>query len=478
MTQPRTLPHSLEAEDSLVGAMLLAGGEALERIAGIVSPNDCYSPRVQILLDAGLQLQTRGAPIDTITLEAELRAEEKLGRVGGVEALAELAGKVPTLENIEYYARIVRDRAQLRRLIRVCAEAASRAYTEHGNADEIVQETSDALQDCFSSELGGRGVQEVLKRLIDVAGQRTDLIAQGRESELEALGVPTGLAQFDSSLTYGGLPTHQPTVLGADTSTGKSAAATTFMWNCARSSWTDNAGTQRPGSCLYCTLEDDAESPTLRIVASLSRINNAALQNLRVRPEEWERFQHACGEIWNKQIHFFERPMPVNELVGRVKRFVRRHKTRLVVVDYLQLLQPAERLRTGQEEVDATFGALVDMAIGMPETATLIVSQFHRRDRMQRPTRADFYHSAKIEHGAHTVLLLWDPPLARSFRAKLGIIDKQKQGPSPCEVVLGWEPKSATFFNADAAEAEAYYNAVKLATGGKRPRAERTEKSR
>jgi len=462
----RTLPHSIEAEDSLAGAMLLGGGEALERIAGIVRPEDCYSPRIQVLLECGLQLQARGAPIDTVTLMAELQAEEKLGRVGGVEVLAELSGKVPTIENVEYYARLVRSRAQLRQLIRTCSEAIANAYGEHGSADELVQQTTEELQKCFSSELGGRSVQDVLKKLMDVAEERTNLIAQGRE--LEALGVATGLQQIDINLTYSGLPMHQPTVLGADTSAGKSAVATTMMWQAAR----------RGEGVLYCTLEDEAESPTLRIVSSLSRINNAALQNLRVRPEEWPRFQEAIGEVWNKQIHFFERPTKVNDLVGKVRRYVRRYKPRLVVVDFLQLVQPAEALRSRQEEVDATFGRLVDMAVGFHDTATLIVSQFHRTDRMVRPTRRDFYHSAAIEQGAHTVLLLWDPPLARPFRCKVGIIDKQKNGLAPVDVVLGWDGQSATFFNADAAEAEAYWTAVKQATGGKKPRAERAEKGR
>jgi replicative DNA helicase len=431
--------------------MLLGGAEALERIGGIVRPDSCYDPRAQILLAAGVQLQTRGAPVDLVTLENELQSSGKLERVGGLAGLSEFADKIPTLEHIEYHARIVRDRAQLRDLIRACSEIALRAYDLDGAADEQIQDAADKLEQCFSGELGGRSMREVVASLVKAAETRTALIAAGREHELEALGVATGLAQIDTSLTFGGLPLRQPTLLGADTSAGKSAFATTLMWNAAR----------RGEPCLYCTLEDEAESPTLRIVSSLSGLDNAALQNLRVRPEEWERFERAAGELWNRRVHFFEQPCRVNELVGRVKRYVRRHHPRLIVVDYLQLLSPAERSRSRQEEIDDTFSRLVQMARSLEGAATLVVSQFHRTDRSQRPTKRDFYHSASIEQGAHTVLLLWDPPLSRDFRVRLGIIDKQKNGPAPVDVPLGWDGRSAMFGNASATEAEAYITALR-----------------
>lgn len=453
MTTARPLPHSAEAEASLVGAMLLRP-EALERLTGIVRPEDCYDPRVQILLETGLALQTRGVPIDVVTLEAELRAAGKLEKVGGIAGISEYS--TSTAENVEFHARLVRDRAQLRRLIRVCQETAARAYGAELPADELIQDAADGVSNCFSGELGGRSIQEVLQALVARAEERTQLIAQGREEELHTFGVPTGLQQIDGALTFGGLPVRQPTIVGADTSVGKSSFATGCMWTTAR----------RGGGCLYCTLEDEAESPTLRIVSDVSRLGNRELQSLRVSPDQWPAFESAVGELWNKKIHFFESSFKVDDLVGRVKRYVRRHKPRLVVVDYLQLLEPAQRSRSRQEEIDETLKALVLMARSLPETATLIVSQFHRRDRNQRPTVGDFYHSGAIEQWAHTVLLLWGP-VVKHDRCKVAIVAKQKNGSAPVEVVLGWDGRCSSFCNADAHDAEIYWGEVVKLTGGK-----------
>jgi replicative DNA helicase len=440
----RTLPHSLDAEAAVLGAILLDSALAFEHLEEL-APADFYHPGHQELANAAWDLNREHQPVDLTTLAARLESTQKMARVGGIDVISELAGKVPTAANVAFYARIVHDASQRRSLIRACRQSISEAYEPEGSADEVVQAAADRVGGCYSSNVGGRSIQAVIRSL--------------DTSEARPLGVPTGLmvwdgepasgqALLDLHLTFGGLPKGQVTMIGADTSEGKSSLAGCFLANAML--------TGHPA--VICPFEDRSEAFLLRQIAATAKLSNKDLQGYRV--ENWDAFNRTIDALYGCSAHFLETiPRSVTELTTKIKRLVKRHAAQVVLIDYLQLLKAGVSKRSRQEEIDYVFEELVDMSLSLPDTAVLIVSQFHRRDKQAQPTLSDFYHSAKIEQGSHTVFLIWSPTFREEYGCKALLIAKQKQGPKG-QLIAGWEGRTSSFGAPEPHQARAYWAAL------------------
>jgi replicative DNA helicase len=419
----RTLPHNLEAEASVLGGILLNPKEALNRVLELLTPEDFYSPAYQEIFNAILQLEERSRPIDVITLEEQLRANEKLGRVGGVEVLAELAGKVPTVENIGYHARIVRDKATLRRLIRTSSEIAAAAYGEHGEVDEFIDGAEQQIFE-LAQRTSRSSYLPARKILIDAF----NAIERRYERKQAITGVPTGFSDFD--YLTAGLQRSDLVVLAARPSVGKTALCLNIAQNAA-------LGHNIP--VLIFSLEMSKESLIERVLCSEARVDSSKLRGGFIDQSDWMNLTRAASRISEAPVYIDDSAAPtVLEIRAKARRF-RADKTifsdpdqmGLIIVDYLQLVRSHRSLDSREREVAETSRGLKALAKEL-KVPVLALSQLRRavEDRKdQRPQLSDLRESGAIEQDADVIAFIHrSKEQADQGIAEL-IIGKQRNGP-------------------------------------------------
>lgn len=449
MTRP--LPHNVTAEASVLGTLLVHPG-AVDQVAGVLRPEDCYVPAHQELLRAALDLAAEGQPIDLTTLEAALSKAGRLQRVGGVGAIAALAEHATIPDALPAHCRVIRDLATLRNMARVGDEFRARACSGEEEAEALVRDAIEALRGCYRAELRCATGSELVAAHVAACEFRWN-----NPEQAQPLGVPTGFPVLDEFLVFSGLPRGHVTIVAADTSKGKSALAQAFMRHACKVGQ----------SALDVTLEDKQGARMVRHISAESGLQNKKQQNQTVEKHEWMIFAETCGEVarWSKRMRFIDRDhrgMPVDDLLSAAHRIVDQYEIDLACFDYLQLIPSGQtQLRGTQQHVDYVFDRLEEWAARHPETATIVVSQMHRRDPAVRPELRDLYHSAKLEQGAHTVILIWAarPKHGETYNCRAIDVAKQKDGPTGL-LVLGWEGKTVRWFSADEVDAEKYLTAI------------------
>lgn len=419
----RTLPHNLEAEASVLGGILLNPQEALQRVVEILEPDAFYVPAHQEIFRAILNLDEAGKPIDIITIEEELRQSNLLARVGGIEVLADLVGKVPTAENIAYHARIVRDKASLRRLIRTTTEIAASAYEEHGSVEEFLDTAEQQVFELAQKNTRSSYVP-VKKILID-----TFTAIERRYERKEAItGVPTGFPDFDAKTA--GLQRSDLIILAARPSVGKTALCLNIAQNTAL---------QHSVPVLIFSLEMSKESIIERILCSEARVDSSKLRGGFLDQNDWMNLTRAAGRISEAPIYIDDSAAPtLLEIRAKARRF-RADKSifsdpdqmGLLIVDYLQLVRSHRGLESREREVAEVSRGLKALAKEL-RLPVLALSQLRRavEDRKdQRPQLSDLRESGAIEQDADVITFIHRTKEQADQGAAELIIGKQRNGP-------------------------------------------------
>jgi replicative DNA helicase len=278
------------------------------------------------------------------------------------------------------------------------------------------------------------------------------------ETEATALGVSTGIRSIDQSLVYGGLARGHVTCVAAKTSQGKSALSQAFKRSTAASG----------ARVLVLTIEDSARAQVRRDLSAESGIQNRQVQRQVIGWEDWPRLVTAASKIhrYGGNIHYLDSaPENVHELISSASRHLQTVGADLVIIDYLQLVPSGQPYSKEQQHVDYVFGQIVKFARKHPNVATLLVTQMARHEG--RPKLEKLYHSAKLEQGSHTVMMIWAPELDGWPRPRGGIrgeelvdcrvidIAKQKDGPTGMQA-LGWDGRTVCFYEPHPADARAY----------------------
>jgi len=410
---------------------LLSPKEALNRVLQILDAEDFYDPAHQFIFNAVLHLEETGRPVDIITLEEELRSTDKLARVGGVTALAELSGRVPTVENIAFHARIVQDKATIRRLIRTCTEVAAEAYADPSEVQEFLD---GAEQQVF--QLAQRTAADTYRPLKPIL-ENVFLTIQKRWEKKQAItGVPTGYPDFDK-LTCGLQPSDL-IIVAARPSMGK----TSFCLNIAH-----NTATKHQVPVLVFSLEMSQESLVERILSGEARIDSNKLRSGFLEQEEWKKLTAAAGRISEAPIYIDDSAAPtVLEIRAKSRRFRADRsifsdpdQLGLIIIDYLQLVRARKSLDSREREVSEVSRGLKALAkeVKLPVIA---LSQLRRavEDRKnQRPQLSDLRESGAIEQDADVIGFIHRPKDPNkdeeldpvSPRPSELIIGKQRNGP-------------------------------------------------
>jgi replicative DNA helicase len=425
----RVPPHNRQAEESLLGAMLLSGN-AVAAALEIVHAADFYVPAHSHVFDAVTALYTAGSPIDTVTVAEELRRVGTFDQIGGTETLLRLQSTTPATSNAARYARIVEEHALLRRLIGVAGEIAELGYS---GPDDVTKTLDQAESMVFN--VAERRVTDSTARIDDLLLANLDRLEQLYERGDSITGVPTGYGDLDQLLS--GLQPSALVVIGARPSMGKTA----FALGLARHAAVE---AQRP--VLFFSLEMGQLELTQRLIASEARVDSAKLRNGRLGAEDWPRITKAVGRLGEAELWIDDNP---NLTVVEIRAKARRLKSRIgdlgmVVVDYLQLMTGGLRQsESRQVEVSEISRGLKVLAREL-ECPVVALSQLSRNLESRtdkRPVLSDLRESGSIEQDADVVTFLYrdevyDPDSPDRGTAEV-IVAKHRNGPT-ATVRLAW----------------------------------------
>jgi len=411
----RVPPQNIEAEEAVLGSMLIEKSAVLAALE-ILTPEDFYKETHRIIFRRILEMADKAEAVDLITLSEKLRAEGELDRVGGMAELARLASFVPTAANVEHYAKIVADKALLRRLISAATEIAATAYASQGEVDEVLDKAEETIFQ-VAQRRSLQGYVPLKDVLLDTLEQ-LEYLASHRG---ETVGLSTGLGDLDR-LTSGFQPSDL-IILAARPSVGK----TSLGLNIAR-----NMAVKANVPVLIFSLEMSKEQVAQRLLCSEAAINSQRLRQGFLDEDEWRRLSAALGRLGETKMFIDDTPgISVMELRARARRMKAEHGLGLLVVDYLQLMRPSRKQENRQQEISEISRSLKGLAreLDVPLLAMSQLSRAVEQRQDRRPLLSDLRESGAIEQDADLVMFLYTDAEMEQQNAIELIIAKQRNGP-------------------------------------------------
>ncbi|MBB2925246.1 replicative DNA helicase [Cellulomonas cellasea] len=376
----RTPPQDVAAEQSVLGGMMLSK-DAIADVVEQLRGTDFYRPAHEAIYDAILDLYGRGEPADAVTVADELTKRGDMTRIGGAPYLHTLISAVPTAANAGYYARIVRERAVLRRLVEAGTRIVQLGYaTDGGDVDEIV---NNAQAEVYA--VTERRTTEDYHRLGEVIGGTVDEIeAAGHRGE-GMIGVPTGFADLDR-LTNG-LHPGQMIVIAARPAIGKSTLGIDIV---------RSAAIKHNQAAVVFSLEMSRNEITMRLLSAEARIHLQKMRTGQMGEDDWQKLAATMGKISEAPLFIDDSPnMSLMEIRAKCRRLKQRHDLKLVVIDYLQLMSSGKRVESRQQEVSEFSRALKLLAKEL-EVPVIAISQLNRGPEQRtdkRPAMSDLRES-------------------------------------------------------------------------------------
>ena len=416
----RTPPHDVAAEQCVLGGMLLSK-DAIADVIEVIRPQDHYRPAHQVIHEVVLDLYGRGEPADAITVANELTRRGEIGRVGGAPYLHTLIASVPTAANAGYYARIVRERAVLRRLVEAGTRIVQFGYAGDADVDDLVDRAQAEVY-----AITDKRTAEDYHSLAD--------IMPGALDEIEAIGsrgggmtgVPTGFADLDS-LTNG-LHPGQMIVIAARPAMGKSTLALDF----ARA-----AAIKTQLTTAFFSLEMGRNEITMRLLSAEARVGLHTMRTGQMSDDDWTRLARRMSEVADAPLFIDDSPnMSMMEIRAKCRRLKQRHDLKMVIIDYLQLMSSPKRVENRQQEVSEMSRSLKLLAKEL-EVPVIALSQLNRGPEQRtdkKPQLSDLRESGSIEQDADMVILLhredvYERESPRAGEADL-IVAKHRNGPT------------------------------------------------
>ena len=391
--QDRIPPHSIEAEQSVLGSIFL-DPETVVNVLEYLETSDFYRKNHQIIFDAILQLNNRNEAIDVVTIANELDTKNQLENAGGMEYLAELAVAVPTSANVEYYAKIVEEKSILRNLIRSATEIVRKGYEE---GDELAVMLDSAEQNIL--QVSERRNRSGFIRISDVVSASLQNIESLAQQSDDVTGVPTGYIALDKMTA--GLQKEELIILAARPAVGKTA----FALNIAQ-----NVATKADQVVAIFSLEMGAESLVNRMLCAEGNIDAGHLRTGQLSEDEWSNLIMAMGTLGQSKIFIEDTPcIRIAEIRAKSRRLLQEQgKLGLIVIDYLQLIEGNNR-ESRQQEVSDISRQLKKLAkeLKVPVIALSQLSRGVEQRQDKRPVLSDIRESGSIEQDADIVAFLY-----------------------------------------------------------------------
>jgi replicative DNA helicase len=421
----RVPPHSIEAEQSVLGGLLL-DNSAWDRIADFLTEDDFYRYDHRIIFQHLVKLINATKPADVITVFESLGTSGKAEEVGGLTYLNALAQNTPSAANIRRYAEIVRDRSVLRRLVTVADEVATQALNPQGK--EVKQLLDEAESKIFAiAEEGARGAQgfQAIQPLLTQVVERIDEL-YNRDNQNDITGVPTGFVDLDRMTS--GLQPGDLVIVAGRPSMGKTAFSLNIGENVAIDSGLPVA---------VFSMEMGGAQLAMRMLGSVGRLDQSRLRIGKLNDEDWPRLTHAIQKMNDAQLYIDETPAlnPI-ELRARARRLSRQcGKLGLIIIDYLQLMSGSSAGENRATEISEISRNLKGLAkeLGCPVIALSQLNRSLEQRPNKRPVMSDLRESGAIEQDADVILFIYrdqvyNPDSPDKGTAEI-IIGKQRNGP-------------------------------------------------
>ena len=418
----RTLPHNLDAERSVLGAILVHN-DAFNMAAQVIDSGDFYRDAHRRVFDRMVTLSERGDAIDFITLKEELARTGDLDEVGGPSYIAALADGVPRSANVEYYARIVKEKSTLRSLIHSANKILSEAYEAEQEPETLLDEAERSI---FAIAEGR--IREGFVPLRDLVQSSFATIEKLQQSKGAITGVPSGFPDLDEMTT--GFHPGDLVVVAARPSMGK----TSFVLNIAQ-----HVGTHTTMTVGFFSLEMSKEQLFMRMLTSEARIDAHRFRSGYLSEKDYGNLSHALGTLAEARVFIDDTAsIGVLEMRAKTRRLKAEHGLDLVIIDYLQLMQGRGRFESRQQEVSAISRSLKGLAKEL-QCPIIALSQLSRAPEGRtdhRPQLSDLRESGAIEQDADIVTFIYRPEVYDREDAKPEeqgiaeiIIGKQRNGP-------------------------------------------------
>lgn len=418
----RVPPQDLDAEQSVLGGMLLSK-DAIADVVETLKGHDFYRPAHETIYQAILDLYAKGEPADPITVGAELTKRGEITRVGGASYLHTLVQSVPTAANASYYAEIVHERAVLRRLVEAGTKITQMGYAADGDVDEIVNQAQAEIYAVTEQ----RTSEDYLPLSDIMEGALDEIEAIGSRSG-EMTGVPTGFTDFDS-LTNG-LHPGQMIVIAARPAMGKSTLALDFARACS---------IKHNLPSVIFSLEMGRNEIAMRLLSAEARVALHHMRSGTMTDEDWTRLARRMPDVSQAPLYIDDSPnLSMMEIRAKCRRLKQRNNLKLVVIDYLQLMQSggSRRAESRQQEVSDMSRNLKLLAKEL-ELPVIALSQLNRGPEQRtdkKPMVSDLRESGSIEQDADMVILLhredaYEKESPRAGEADL-IVAKHRNGPT------------------------------------------------
>jgi len=387
-------PQNLEAEESVLGAMLLSP-TAVGTVSEILSAGDFYRESHAKIYRAALGLWSKGEPVDAITIADELDERGELEAAGGQSRIAELAALVPSTSNVEHYARIVKEMSTLRGLVRAGQEIARLGQERPGEVTDLVDRAEQIV-----FELGQQRVTSDFAHIEILLKESFERITQLYEAGAEITGVPSGYRELD--LLTSGFQPGNLVILAARPSMGKSA-----LGLCVAS----NLGVRHSIPVALFTLEMSKSEVTQRMMCSEAKVESQRLRSGRLAPDDWPRLTAACDRLMKAPIYVDDTgSTTIMELRSKARRLKSREPSLgLIIVDYLQLMTSGASAENRVQEVSQISRALKVLAreLDVPILAMSQLSRAVEQRHDKRPLLSDLRESGSLEQDSDLVFFVY-----------------------------------------------------------------------
>lgn len=432
----RILPHSIEAEQSVVGSMIM-DRDAIIVASEILEDEDFYQKQYGVLFDAMIELNNDGKPVDLITLQDKLKEKSVPPELCSVEFIRELLSSVPTSANVRHYATIVKEKSVLRKLIHVTESITNDCYLGKESVQELLEDTERKVFDIVQN----RGSTDFVS-IQDIVIQAIENIEAASKTKGSVTGISTGFYDLDYKMS--GLQKSDLILVAARPSMGKTA----FVLNIA-----EYVAVKSNICTAIFSLEMSKEQLVKRILAMNSKVDSQAIRSGELQDEDWIKLVESANAIGNSNLIIDDTPgISIGELRSKCRKFKLEQNLGLVIIDYLQLMSGGKKVESRQQEISDISRSLKALAreINAPVIALSQLSRAVEQRPDKRPMLSDLRESGAIEQDADVVMFIYRDDYYNKDSEDAGIseiiIGKQRNGPTGT-VKLAWLSQFTKFAN-------------------------------
>ena len=435
----KIMPHSMEAEQAVIGSMLM-DRDAMESALEILQPDDFYGRQYGTLFQAIRELNTENKPVDLVTLQERLKENNVPEELAGMDFIREVLGSVPTSANVKYYAKIVKEKSLMRRLIRTTEEITAQCYQGTDNVEALMDSTEKKIFNLMQSRGGGDFTP--IRQVVINALERIEAASKQNGS---ITGVSTGFIDLDYQTS--GMQPSDLILVAARPSMGKTA----FVLNMAQHmAFRDNITT------AIFSLEMSKEQLVNRLFSLESKVDAQVLRNGRLEDSDWERLIESAEIIGNSNLIIDDTPsISIAELRSKCRKYKMEMNLGVIIIDYLQLMSGRSGGKSStsrQQEISDISRSLKAVAreLNVPVIALSQLSRAVEQRDDKRPMLSDLRESGAIEQDADVVMFIYRDDYYNKESEKKNIAEiivaKQRNGPVGT-VELAWRPQYTQFGN-------------------------------